>query len=750
MTISFYPLVMAAGFGLLIALLINFRDRRGAREGWFIGFLSASVIMGVLVSALHGMPNAVWVQRLAMYSWALSLMALLFLTLDYGDWDSRRPAVVGALIWLALLVLADLLPGEKVLIGTAAQRLIAYPLLNLGGLLFLSVWLVVAVGLLTLTVLASARARLPLYANRLLYWAGALTLIFIGQWLFAMRESYLSVPGGALQLLGSGGLLYGIVSYRIFDVRGWARRAMGYAISTLLTTGVMVAAVLAARGLLDREPGGGAVTGVVVLIVALAAVHQLVFHWLDKFITRFIIDQEYDPAVIVENYARAIGNILDMETLATVAIGTISEVLEIQRGRVMVITEENRRVVVQPIGGMGPATDTPMSFPRDSILINYFVKNRQPLLQYNIDVLPEFRSLSREQRQWLASLQMDVYMPIMPEGLPIGLLALGPKGSGEPYRSDDLQLVQTLAGQTVVALTNARLFDDMKKLNAEIQLLNQDLRRSNERLQYMDQVKTDFITIASHELRTPLTQIKGYADIMDAMNESNLLTQGEAGNLLGNVSRAADQLERVISAMLDSSQIDVDAMSLNVSETDLDAVLRAAIHPLAQAMRDRKLALTVQGVRNLPPIMADFQRLVQAFNNLVSNAIKYTPDNGRINISAQVTQDDLGVDREVEIIVSDTGVGVDPRDHELIFEKFFRAADPQLHSSSNTKFMGAGPGLGLSIVRGIVDSHGGRIWVESEGNDPARCPGSEFHVVLPIRHPSSSLEQTQPAAEQAL
>lgn len=131
--------------------------------------------------------------------------------------------------------------------------------------------------------------------------------------------------------------------------------------------------------------------------------------------------------------------------------------------------------------------------------------------------------------------------------------------------------------------------------------------------------------------------------------------------------------------------------------------------------------------------MADFQRLVQVVSNLAYNAVKYTPDGGRISISAEVFQDETGEDKEIELVFADTGVGVDPRDHDLIFEKFFRTYDPQLHSTGSTKFLGAGPGLGLSIARGIVEAHGGRIWVESDGHDPKRCPGSKFHVMLPIK-----------------
>jgi signal transduction histidine kinase len=373
-----------------------------------------------------------------------------------------------------------------------------------------------------------------------------------------------------------------------------------------------------------------------------------------------------------------------------------------------------------------------MSFSVGCPIFPYFMDECQPLSQYDIDMLPLFSTIDKEKRQWLADFQMDLFVPIVTEGLPIGILAIGSKSSGEPFRSSELQTLQTLAGQTVGALTNARLFDDMKRLNAEIRSLNEDLRYSNERLQYMDQVKTDFITIASHELRTPLTQIRGYADILDAINEGGMLTSEETDRLLNNILAAAGQLETVISAMLDVSQIDVDAMSLNLAETSLDMVFRMSIQPLVNAMRDRKLNLTIQGVRNLPNIMADFQRLVQAVNNLISNAVKYTPDGGHISITAEVLENEKGEQELIEIVITDTGVGVDPRDQALIFEKFFRAADPKLHSSGDTKFMGAGPGLGLSIVKGIVEAHQGRIWVESEGYDPENYPGTQFHVVLPI------------------
>jgi signal transduction histidine kinase len=614
---------------------------------------------------------------------------------------------------------------EAAVFSSLLDILLRFPQPDVGGVFFLVSWTAISTGLVIRVLYGAAHAPLPLHANRLLYWAGTLALVLVGQWLFALRETVLSATGAALQLIGAGGLLYGVLSYHLFDVRGLARRTLGYFLSTVLTATVIGAGILAARELTQRWFAGRVVFAVAGLALLLAALYQLARRRVDRFINRFIIDREYEPAIIVEKYARAIGNILDLDALSTVALGTISEVLEIRRGALMSVVEEDEEVVVQPIGGIGPLPDAAMSFSREDPVFSHFLSRRQPLLQYSVDVLPAFHSLSPEQRQWLGDLNMDVYVPIAAEGLPVGLLAVGPKGSGEPYGADELQLLQTLAGQTVVALTNARLFDDLKTLNAEIQLLNRNL-------QQLDQVKTDFITIASHELRTPLTQVKGYAEILNAELEENTLTLEEGRTLTSQISRASDQLDEVISAMLDVSQIDVDGMSLKLGETNLERVLRIAIEPLAEALRERKLAFTVRGIRDLPRVRADPERLAQAVSNVIYNAVKYTPDGGRITISAEVLRDDQGVDQEIELVVADTGVGIDHSDHELIFDKFFRAADPELHSTGSTKFMGGGPGLGLAITRGIVESHGGRIWVESEGHDPVRCPGSRFHIVLPV------------------
>jgi len=126
--------------------------------------------------------------------------------------------------------------------------------------------------------------------------------------------------------------------------------------------------------------------------------------------------------------------------------------------------------------------------------------------------------------------------------------------------------------------------------------------------------------------------------------------------------------------------------------------------------------------------------LHQVFVNIIGNAIKYTPDSGRIDISGQLlSSQETGSADFAEITVKDTGIGIDPEHHERIFEKFYQIGAVALHSSGKTKFKGGGPGLGLAIAKGVIEAHGGKIWVESQGHDEEHFPGSTFYILLPVK-----------------
>ncbi|RPI32915.1 MAG: sensor histidine kinase, partial [Chloroflexota bacterium] len=133
---------------------------------------------------------------------------------------------------------------------------------------------------------------------------------------------------------------------------------------------------------------------------------------------------------------------------------------------------------------------------------------------------------------------------------------------------------------------------------------------------------------------------------------------------------------------------------------------------------------------------ADPEALRKVFSQLVSNAIKFTPDGGTIQIDGRVVPGGTRnmPDGGVEITVSDTGIGIAPEFQELIFTKFYQTGKLELHSTGKTKFKGSGAGLGLAIAKGIIEAHGGKICAESPGYDEVKCPGSKFRVILPIKH----------------
>lgn len=271
----------------------------------------------------------------------------------------------------------------------------------------------------------------------------------------------------------------------------------------------------------------------------------------------------------------------------------------------------------------------------------------------------------------------------------------------------------------------AQTFDEML---SNLQTRNAELQKAHKILEQMDRAKATFIEVAAHELRTPLTLVKGYTQMLALKfkdePETVALTQG--------ILEGAERMQEIVSSMLDVSRIDSNILKIVPEEVNLGVVIGRACKTFQDALKERNLTLTIQGVDGLPLIQADPDQLYKVFYHLLMNAIKYTPDGGRITIHGHLVEGEGGRG-QVEIIVSDTGIGIDPEHHQLIFEKFYQTGEVYMHSSGKTKFKGGGPGLGLAIARGIIQAHAGHIWVESPGHDETRCPGSQFFVRLPLR-----------------
>jgi signal transduction histidine kinase len=266
-----------------------------------------------------------------------------------------------------------------------------------------------------------------------------------------------------------------------------------------------------------------------------------------------------------------------------------------------------------------------------------------------------------------------------------------------------------------------RLVDRLEEKIRQLEARNLELQR-------LDKMKTDFIIIAGHELRTPLTTIYGYAQILQA-NPDIPGSSDEPGTprfLVEKMAEATWRLNQVISDILTVSLIDANKLDLARGPVFIKPLVTQILEDIQRIGSERKLTFEVEGLDDLPMIIGDSKRLHQALWNIITNAVKYTPDGGRIAIRG------ARIDKAIHIAVQDSGIGIDPEDHKRIFDRFYILHDVALHRSSKTAFKGGGLGVGLTVARGIIEGHGGKVWVESEGRDEERLPGSTFHIILPI------------------
>jgi len=259
--------------------------------------------------------------------------------------------------------------------------------------------------------------------------------------------------------------------------------------------------------------------------------------------------------------------------------------------------------------------------------------------------------------------------------------------------------------------------------------ISHELNQVKENLDRVDRSKSDFIAVAAHELKTPLTLIEGYASML---NDSFTRLQFEEGSpeiaLLSGLRTGIVRMRGIIDDMIDVSMIDNGLMQLNFQPVWLDRLINILATELAQTIEDRGLTPYVEPFESFNEMtFGDPERIMQVFRHILQNSIKYTPDGGKITITGRK------LPGFIEATISDTGIGISQDHQEIVFEKFTRIGSAMLHSSGKTKFKGGGPGLGLHIAKGIVEYHGGTIWLESPGYDEKKLPGTIVHVLLPLR-----------------
>jgi signal transduction histidine kinase len=299
----------------------------------------------------------------------------------------------------------------------------------------------------------------------------------------------------------------------------------------------------------------------------------------------------------------------------------------------------------------------------------------------------------------LARTQSQVVLPVYRETAVIALLMLESTQPNQ-WQPEQLEFLQRLGNHAAIAVANAHLVEAMRVAN---------------------EAKSEFVSFVSHELKIPMTSIKGYADLLLSGNFGPI---NEAQtSFLGTIRNNVNRMNRLVSDLTDISRLESGQLHLETQPIQLvDVVAEVATSTRAQIeAKQQTLLLTVPD--NLPDVWADRVRLAQILTNLVSNAYKYTPENGRITICAEEmnsVNEDAEVQPMVHVSVADTGLGIKDDEQKAIFNKFFRGSDDAALQSPGT-------GLGLNITKNLVELHDGRIWFESKYRE-----GTTFHFIIPV------------------
>ena len=316
----------------------------------------------------------------------------------------------------------------------------------------------------------------------------------------------------------------------------------------------------------------------------------------------------------------------------------------------------------------------------------------------------------------LTKLDSFVIAPILKKDGFYGLLLLGNASRETPLTEGDEELVSILSTQIGQALDNAGLFESAYSQHQELEKKvierTKELSAALNEIQIINKRKSDFVSAVSHELRTPLTSIKGYASILLA--EKLGILPAEIKERLGKINKHSDELTHMVNDLLDIARIESGKFQMKLEPVDIRQIAEAAIDLLIPQLKEKTVSARLNLPAQLSYALADKTLIQRVLINLLGNALKFVPQNtGQIRISSFEFADNIQID------VSDNGIGMSEQDASRIFDEFYR-----VDNTINQKVKGTG--LGLTLVKNIIQAHQGKIWVESRLNQ-----GSTFSFSLP-------------------
>ncbi|MFA6028086.1 MAG: GAF domain-containing sensor histidine kinase [Patescibacteria group bacterium] len=491
--------------------------------------------------------------------------------------------------------------------------------------------------------------------------------------------------------------------------------------------------------------------GFFLFAVCLPLFHFLIT-WIDKLFSTKIFKKFYTTQETIKHLSNETVKVIELNKLTDLIVDTVMKSMGLNRTGILLAEEmvdkENedhhhhsfdiverfkrkreRHVNFYRIAKtIGFNETNGISLVKDNFLTSYLQKTKSALVFEELELMIRDTNSEVEKRHLqtlrenMQKIEAGVCLPLFSNKELIGLIVLGNKISNEAYTKEDLQLLETLANQASVAISNARLYKEVDEAHKQAENFNvilqkkvdeatKELKEKNANLQELLHMKSEFLTVASHQLRTPTSIVRGMLSMLN--EDGDNMEPAQKKQFIAQSYESITHLERIVHDLLSATELEGGKMLFMQEPIHLEESVENIIKERKQNADKKDLKVEIKIPKNLPLAMADHYKVEEIVGNLFDNAVNYT-EKGGITIS-------LGSDKKsVWMKVADTGFGITKEDKKHLFERFKRGKDiAQVHPN--------GSGLGLYIVKGIVEGFKGQIKVESAG----RNKGTTFTVYFP-------------------
>lgn len=497
-------------------------------------------------------------------------------------------------------------------------------------------------------------------------------------------------------LIFVGFINYAIIKHRFLDIGLLIFRAISFSLITLI---IIVIYALALFSFIRLIPESLHAIFNILLALILVYSYNPIKHAIESLTKNIFYKQSYSSSQLLEDLGKILRSTIALDTLTKLTLDKLTDTLHITYGAYYLSQKDKADFHVYTKGNH----HQDFTSPEVETLIK--VSGNRLIVFEDLDESPP--------KMLLRDNQISVVIPLKVKTNNHGLLVLGEKASGEIYSQQDIDVLEIFLPQISVAIQNAKSVDEIRRFNLtlkeEVERATHDLRSANRNLKHLDKLKDEFVFIATHELKNPVTAMKGYL---------SMLQEGLFGPLPEKIKDPLDQLQisnqqlvDLVNDLLQIARSEAKTLTINCETVDIVPIIDTVIENLRPLANQKKLSLTHPKTAQLL-VKADPNRVKEIVNNLVSNAIKYS-NSGAISITHTLDK------HHITTSVKDQGVGIAKEDQKKLFTRFYRVEAEAAKGIPGT-------GLGLFIVKKLIEKMGGQIWYQS-----VKGEGSTFHFSLP-------------------